>query len=350
MNTEIPPDQGSNSNPENGKPLPGRLMLEYDKQPFKDIADAIKNENNSQQIEKSDNQRIAAWQNNEQARANRISSQANRISIRYNFISLWMMIATIIAAGFTIGIFFYNTQAVNAARRANALTEQNIRSSDSTNREFIERATESANAAKRSADASLVADSISKIALDSNNSYNKRNFQIQQRALQIQYDNIAEAQKQFSLSNRPFIQITGMKVDSVEIGQLPQISYFIMNSGKFPATILSISTDIRIAMREKNLEELISDSKNWRTDQIYNITLGPSTAFNQTAKLNEINTDQVSTNIKKGTYYFVFKIIIKFKDFIQGNIYDRSELFKIRTSPIFSSDEVYLDETEIHKK
>ena len=66
-----------------------------------------------------------------------------------------MMYATVALAIITLFVLIYTIKTVNVAKDTLTTTQESIKSSDSTNRDFLERATQSANAATASANALL---------------------------------------------------------------------------------------------------------------------------------------------------------------------------------------------------
>jgi len=123
-----------------------------------------------------------------------------------------------------------------------------MNSSDSTNREFLEKATQSADAAKRSADASLIADSIagknyilSQIAYENSKLDNKKRFDHDSASLQAQIASLDTAQKQFEVENTPYLELTGFKFLSFSPGKGMKFEYKINNLGRQPVKILTDS-------------------------------------------------------------------------------------------------------------
>lgn len=65
------------------------------------------------------------------------------------------------------------------------------------------------------------------------------NYDLAQQSLQTQINSVKEAQKQFEILNRPYIQMMDFKpIDFVANGY-PKIEYTITNLGNYPAKILS---------------------------------------------------------------------------------------------------------------
>jgi len=150
---------------------------------------------------------------------------------------------------------------------------------------------------------------------------------------------VKDAQKQFEISNRPFIAIGDCRIDSIGEGQKPNIRFNIYNSGKFPAKIIS-------SFYEKG-----DAPANISNDQI-KATIGSGTPKEGAASnmilssfpivLPQWITDVIpitkaqSDSLKKGTKIFFFSIEVKYRNFLTDTAYLKKETYKVAAGPIFS--------------
>jgi hypothetical protein len=156
-------------------------------------------------------------------------------------------------------------RAVREATRANDLTEQNIKSSDSTSREFLKKATQSADAAKKSADASLLADSISaknykltRTAYEDNKADSRKRFQHDSASLQAQIASLDTVQKQFEISNEPYMQIFFPKITQLKLNEFVGIYYMIANLREIPIQVISQKEAISIRVTPNDFNHIRS--------------------------------------------------------------------------------------------
>ncbi len=100
---------------------------------------------------------------------------------------------------------------------------------------------QAANASTIAARESINAFNLAKIAADSTDSFNVRNFKLQSKSINAQIQSLKEAKIELNKENRPLAQITDLIIsDTIKVGNPIKLSYRITDFGRFPAKILTI--------------------------------------------------------------------------------------------------------------
>lgn len=187
------------------------------------------------------------------ASANRISALSNRIGKRANRISIGNLILAIAIFIITY-LLFRETQkstkaAIDSATAAqNTYAEQRYNDSITRYNESIQSIADSINTAKR-----FVLDSLSR--------------DLQNKSLAAQIQSIKETQRQFDVTNRPYIQLSDFDFTTLEVGKPIKIKYRIENVGSQPAKLQKTEVQIRISpivlapSNVKNIKKMISAAK-----------------------------------------------------------------------------------------
>lgn len=126
------------------------------------------------------------------------------------------------------------------------LTRQAITSSDSTNKEYIQKIQKLVDAFDTSANTNKQSFELAKKSLEVNIANNQKKYSTDSSNLSNQQKSIDETKNEFELENRPYIQLGDFyygNVDSSAKGYGISIDYKIVNFGKFPAKILNITYD-----------------------------------------------------------------------------------------------------------
>lgn len=158
-------------------------------------------------------------------------------------------------------------------------------------------------------------------------------------ALRYTRDDVKDASKQFEISNRPFIAIGDMIVDSIGEGQKPTIRFNFYNSGKFPAKIICFSY-VKGGGPGSSTDEVVKallSSVTPTQGKFTNIILSsypirlPTwiTDFYPISKLE-------SDSLKNGTKIFFLSIEVKYRNFLTDTPYLKKETYKIAAGPTFS--------------
>jgi hypothetical protein len=279
----------------------GKVSVSYDPKPFADIVHAISEANTTQTQEEEVNNR----QNGRQADA---QERANTISNRLFWVNLFML-------AITICVFRWNIIGVEAATKA--------------------------------ATAAIRADSISSAAFkwDSTKSVKssfddsikfKKQFDLADSSLKAQISYIKETQKEFNAQNRPFVDITDVKIDMIDEGQKPRIRFRFSNTGKFPAQIFKYAGLVKIG--PESVEGIIVKNKHRGTKIVNQIISTYPMYLEMTSTREEEMTYIESNNFKNGAYFFYWLVDITYMDYISKIKYKRSIIYKISNPPPTSTD------------
>jgi hypothetical protein len=110
-----------------------------------------------------------------------------------------------------------------------------------------------------------------------------------QKSLETQMDAFSSAQKQFKISNKPFIQAVDVKVDSLQ-SRKPKLTFTLLNMGKYPAKVTAggnqffFAGDIPVSTIHKNITFKEVKMSNELVDNI----LLPTGTFSKEVIPNEI--------------------------------------------------------------
>jgi hypothetical protein len=174
---------------------------------------------------------------NNQQGDNREGRRGNNINIIIAFVNLGLLTATFF-------IWKATRDSVKVARDTLYLTDSSIKSSDSTNRASLLASIKSSNAADSSYHETKKYDSLTGIRQDRQfkiDSIESRvRFEDERMSLQLQRNGIDSAQKQFELSNRPFVQVQydSVVLEDFGFGKFTKLRCSYYNSGAFPARLL----------------------------------------------------------------------------------------------------------------
>jgi hypothetical protein len=180
---------------------------------------------------------------------------------------------------FTAGLFAITTLSTIITKRA-------IDKSDSTNKEYLDRMKQFAEASDTSAKAAIRADSISNEILklseksfENNKEETKKIYQFDSANLSKQQNSINESEREFELENRPYLQIDSMKLSTFKVGKNVAVSFSIINVGKFPAKLLDAKyyIDYGAKKTENEIDTAIYQSDLSTNDLVSNQTPLPLT-------------------------------------------------------------------------
>jgi|GEM_PF-3671212 len=183
-------------------------------------------------------------------RANTIANRMFIASIAGSIISLGVLVAT---------FFIWKATQDSVQVAHDALADSHTKDStasvnekvaqgrqDSTNRAFLNKASQSAEASTASANALLEWKDIgrenyelSRSVFDSTVSANKASIAISQKVLQAQIDALEKAQKNFQTQNEPYLQIGAPTFDTPGVTKQFSVSFEVQNLGNYPAKIVA---------------------------------------------------------------------------------------------------------------
>lgn len=213
------------------------------------------------------------------------------------------------------------------AIRSLKITENSIVSSDSTNRQFLSKATQAANAADSSFHEARIYDRLSLIRQDStlksNRTDNKMRYNLDSSNTKLQINTLKE---QFEAENKPFLQLEQVGVSDLKVGSDFILSYTITNLKVYPVKItvqtewtyvgpsLPDSSQFRNYIFHDNVSKyVIKDAP-----QLTGINFGPYKIID-------------SINLKENHYSIYFGGEMTYSDLANGNT--RIYSFAIRYTP-----------------
>jgi len=203
------PNQGSSPQQNPPQPAPQPIRLDYDTTPLINLANAINQQTNNQQVANNDPDSPARKQAEAQ-------EQGNRIARRSLYINA-------IIGGIAIVALWLSGQALRETAKAS-------------------KAAEIADSLTRVA---LLRDSVRNIqsSIDDSIKFIKR-FELDRKSADGQISTmkgtLAETKKQFEATNEPYVQIGNIAVRSFNINSPISISYTLTNLNNYPLKILEL--------------------------------------------------------------------------------------------------------------
>src|SRR5580692_11427730 len=124
MSADTTDGQADNPDPKNSKPMPRRLVLEYNIQPINDLVRAIKEKATKQEEEDNNPNGASRRGANEQARANRLSIKTQRIYRCANKISAWAISINTIICAATVALLWFTVESIKTVRNQFEVSNQ----------------------------------------------------------------------------------------------------------------------------------------------------------------------------------------------------------------------------------
>lgn len=229
------------------------------------------------------------------------------------------VLVQIILALFTYLLFVKTGQANKTASEALAQsTRANNISAQALNNSRINDSISRRNDVRR--------DSLDSIRNGDSRIRERLNYELSYKSLKTQINSINRAQKDFENENRPLIQVTDMRIDSVESGKIPSITFRLSNTGKFPGKLLHV-VDTLIFDSEYTQKKIESiQLGKGRTPNSF-VPMGGNIGVVQT--LNRVITKEGSDAYKShiGVFYFIIKY--KYISLVTNIQYGSSEIYRI---------------------
>lgn len=244
--------------------------------------------------------------------ANTIAKRANLITNRSTIINAGLLAGTIILA--VIAIWQYGS-----SKSAAEIAQKTLDETKKYNREVFKRQ-DSSNRAQ------AMADSI-KFRRDTV-AFNT-SFKLQKKGVQAQIDAFKETQKEFAISNEPYLQIVNAKIDSFVVGKPIKIMFDIQNIGNYPVKVIDAKTVTAIRISNPGMKDpVLNDSKGTNIINVY-IVKGDGQRY-LTYTDNVLNQAQFYA-VVHDKYYVWCTGIIKFKNIITNQI--KTYIFSIKIKP-----------------
>lgn len=149
------------------------------------------------------------------------------------------------------------------------------------------------------------------------------------------------AQDQFEVSNRPFIELSEIRIDSVGAGKSPVFSFKLTNKGKFPAKVIYLKNYEGGAAPTATADEIIkAEQTSLQPLNPVDTTVGIipfSPAFVQRIQPTStaLNVDQVNA-MKSGQAAFTLHLEIEYQNLVTKTRYHYIQIVKIAIGPSLS--------------
>jgi hypothetical protein len=154
---------------------------------------------------------------------------------------------------------------------------------------------------------------------------------------------IIENRKQFQLSNRPFIELASIGLDSVGDGKRPFIKYDLTNTGHFPAEVTRFRSAMDLFIKNATDDTVIHMLQNSMTvkneSKIGIVPFYPIVNYQSTNSTTPF-PKQTIDSIRKGLAFFGLIMEVKYRDLLTKDPYLTVRILKIEDvngKPTYSS-------------
>ena len=147
-----------------------------------------------------------------------------------------------------------------------------------------------------------------------------------------------ETKREFETSNRPFVVLSAVRIDSVKVGERPIIWYNLTNNGRFPALVTSFKNYIGSATAENTANEIqTAAEKAVKAGPDTNIGIIPfaPTLTQQSVQCGDPFTKDQIDEIYSGQRFFTCTVEIKYMNMVTKVPYYYIQVIKIITVPTF---------------
>jgi hypothetical protein len=149
---------------------------------------------------------------------------------------------------------------------------------------------------------------------------------------------LTDNQRQFELSNRPFVDLDNIRLDSLKEGQKPRIIFTLTNKGRFPASITTFNAFIGMTNEKASADEIIkvaeSSSSNHNDSVEGIIPFSPSFVQPSVQSDSAMRKDQMIA-INSLAAYISLTVEIKYINLVTKKPYYFIQVYKITTVPNF---------------
>jgi hypothetical protein len=158
---------------------------------------------------------------------------------------------------------------------------------------------------------------------------------------------------EFEISNRPFIELSDIKIDSFGAGKKPILYYNLTNKGRFPALITSVKAYFGFSAVNTSADTIIAFNKRVQPTNI-DSTIGIipfSPAVYQTRAESQVPLLQdVWSAINARQSAFNLVVEIKYSNLVTKSHYSYLQVLKIGVSPTLNSTSIkYHDDPDSSK-
>lgn len=189
----------------------------------------------------------------------------------------------LVITGFLFVITSYST----------CLTRQAIVSSDSTNREYLDKIQNLVKSFDTNTETGKESLSFAQKSFDTATTSNNRSFNLQYKSLNSQIVSLQQTQKDFEIENRPFLVFTDIILDTSFKNSVISITYKLNNNGKFPAKISCMASKINYGIDTTTSNLFIND-------QTWKVSAGKDYLPNNAT----LNGTATNTNTPEGERFF----------------------------------------------
>jgi hypothetical protein len=226
-----------------------------------------------------------------------------------NLISFAMLAVTFFLAIYTFRLFYQTSAQTEAAIKSAKSAEDAVKISANT----------------------LGADTIynnkvykqSRVDADSNDKREDRrdtiaqtNLRLQNKILSAQIKAFEESQREFEIQNRPFLQISDLKLGDIKSGELPTLEFNFTNYGKQPVKI--IKNDY--ASYLQNRYQIVPKFGTYVQTDAASAYLGQGKEYRNTLKMYVVINKKDSVDIKTGLAMFYIDGALRFRNIVTNKV------------------------------
>jgi len=235
-----------------------------------------------------------------------------------NLIALVAVIVSIILAYYTFRLYQKASTQTKAALDAVKFADSSYHSNKDYNEKTLKKQQIALDRAQIDADNRDVQDKI--------------NSDRQERAINAQIASLNEAQKEFEVENRPFLNVADIKIDSFEIDKRVFVNWTVKNSGKLPAKIITEKYGFIISPNS-NYRELNAPMQSGEMDEGSYLTNSQIFPLHLRA---DIITPQIYDDFKHQKLFMYLYGIYTYKNVNNEKLYSYNFSFRISLYPIYN--------------
>ncbi|TAM97802.1 MAG: hypothetical protein EPN39_10515 [Chitinophagaceae bacterium] len=197
-------------------------------------------------------------------------------------------------------------------------------------------ANEAVAEARRSNSISEINYALAKDAFDESKKSGQEATQLANKSLETQIGTLKENQKQFNISNEPFLSIASSNIELFEVGKPLLTKIKIENLGNYPCKVIECKTIITIRLVPPDFKEVYKIQPSYSDIlNIYILHDNPvPSPFGTTVPLNE---NQVMI-VKKDNYFVFLTGYIKYQNIISKKI--KTYKFQLKMKPGYETENI----------
>lgn len=183
---------------------------------------------------------------------------------------------------------------------------------------------------------------LAKKAFEESKKSGEQTTKIADESLRMQVSSLNEIQKQFKLTNEPYLNLASSSIQLFESGKPLITKLNIENLGKYPCKVIECRTIITIKVMPPEFNELNKSIHNY-TDLLnkYIINEKPIISpFSTTVPISENQFNMVT----KSTWFIYFTGFIKYKNIITNKI--KTYKFQLKMKPNYETENIINENIE----